>query len=135
MKAGFRSPSISKSLKARTTGKIKRSMAKSVNPFYGEKGIGFAKDPKKSIKNAAYHRITFGAGDVANAMRASKSPNVGETFGVSSGKPFWVVFILALALLIFGCLLLLKTWWGLAMAVSGIIVWIVQYATIGKAKQ
>ena len=34
MKFGFRKPSIKKSIKARTTGKIKRKMKKAFNPFY-----------------------------------------------------------------------------------------------------
>lgn len=134
MKAGFRSPSISKSLKARTTGKIKRSMAKSVNPFYGEKGIGFAKDPKKSIKNAAYHRITFGAGDVANAMRQDGYSGAGGASNNSPEKPFWTMFILALVLFISGCLILLKTWVGLAVSAAGVALWIVQYITSGSSR-
>lgn len=134
MKAGFRSPSISKSLKARTTGKIKRSMAKSVNPFYGEKGIGFAKDPKKSIKNAAYHRITFGAGDVANAMRPDGCLGAGGASNNSPEKPFWTMFILALVLFVSGCLLLLKTWVGLAVSAAGVALWIVQYLTSGSSR-
>lgn len=40
MKIGYRSPSLSKSLKARTTGKLKRQMKKTVNPFYGKKVWG-----------------------------------------------------------------------------------------------
>lgn len=135
MKAGFRSPSVSKSLKARTTGKIKRSMAKSVNPLYGKKGMGFVKNPERSIKNAAYHKITFGVGDVANAMRADKSSVADVNSIRSAGALFLIVFVLALAFLLSGCFLLLKTWWGLAVAIAGIIVWIIQYATIGKSKQ
>lgn len=37
MKIGLRKPSIKKSLKARTTGKLKRSIKSSVNPLYGKK--------------------------------------------------------------------------------------------------
>ena len=40
MKIGMRKPSIKKSLKARTTGKWKRQMKRTVNPFYGRKGMG-----------------------------------------------------------------------------------------------
>ncbi len=38
MKLGMRKPSLSKSLKAKTTGKLKRSIKKAVNPVYGKKG-------------------------------------------------------------------------------------------------
>lgn len=37
MKFGIRKPSIKKSIKARTTGKITRNIKKAVNPFYGKK--------------------------------------------------------------------------------------------------
>lgn len=37
MKFGIRKPSIKKSFKARTTGKIKRKAKKVINPFYGKK--------------------------------------------------------------------------------------------------
>ena len=64
MKIGFRTPSIKKSIRARTTGKLKRKIKKSINPFYGKKGIGFIKNPKKSIKNKIYKKTTFGIGDI-----------------------------------------------------------------------
>ena len=59
LKFGMRKPSIKKSFKARTTGKLKRKIKKSVNPLYGKKGMGFVKSPKKSIKNKIYHKTTF----------------------------------------------------------------------------
>ena len=48
MKFGFRTPSLKKSFKARTTGKIKRSIKKSINPMYGKKGMGYIKNPKRA---------------------------------------------------------------------------------------
>ena len=59
MKIGMRKPSLKKSLRARTTGKVKRKIKKSVNPLYGKKGMGFVKNPKKSIKNKVYNKTTF----------------------------------------------------------------------------
>ncbi|MDY2556706.1 hypothetical protein SOP65_14920 [Enterococcus faecalis] len=47
MKIGPRKPSIKKSIKARTTGKAKRSIKKATIPGYGKKGTGWIKDPKK----------------------------------------------------------------------------------------
>lgn len=38
MKFGMRKPNIKKSIKARTTGKIKRKVKKELNPLYGKKG-------------------------------------------------------------------------------------------------
>lgn len=59
MKFGFRKPNLLKSIKARTTGKIKRKIKRSLIPFYGKKGIGFISDPKKSIYNKIYHKTTI----------------------------------------------------------------------------
>lgn len=59
MKFGYRKPNFKKRIKARTTGKLKRKIKKSINPFYGKKGIGFIKNPKKSIKNKIYKKTTF----------------------------------------------------------------------------
>ena len=40
MKFGMRMPSIEKSLSSRTTGKLTRTIKKTVNPTYGKKGMG-----------------------------------------------------------------------------------------------
>lgn len=58
MKIGVRTPSLSKSLKARTTGRIKRQMKRAVNPLYGKKGMGFITNPEKAIYNKVYHKVT-----------------------------------------------------------------------------
>lgn len=60
MKFGIRKPNYKARFKARTTGKLKREMKRAVNPFYGKKGVGFIKDPSKSVKSAIYHRTTVG---------------------------------------------------------------------------
>jgi len=59
MKIGMRTPSIKKRVKARTTGKLKRKVKKATIPFYGKKGMGLIKNPKKSIYNRVYKRTTF----------------------------------------------------------------------------
>ena len=64
MKIGFRTPSIKKSFKDRTTGKLKRKIKKATNPFYGKKGMGYIKNPKRAIKNKVYRKTTFGIGDI-----------------------------------------------------------------------
>lgn len=58
MKFGIRKPSLKKSFKARTTGKIKRRVKKSVNPFYGKQGVGWAKSPKKAAYNKIYKKTS-----------------------------------------------------------------------------
>ena len=56
MKIGLRTPSLKKSFKARTTGRLKRKIKKATNPFYGKKGMGYIKNPTRAIKNKIYHK-------------------------------------------------------------------------------
>ena len=51
MKIGVRKPSLSKSLKAQTTSKLKRQVKRAIIPTYGQKGTGLIKDPKRAIYN------------------------------------------------------------------------------------
>jgi hypothetical protein len=64
MKIGPRKPSLKKSIKARTTGKIKRKAKSAVNPLYGKKGTGWIRNPKKAAYNKVYRKTTFGIGDL-----------------------------------------------------------------------
>lgn len=64
MNIGIRKPSIKKSVKAMTTGKAKREVKKAVNPLYGKKGVGLAKNPKRAVKNAVYKKTTVGVKDL-----------------------------------------------------------------------
>ena len=64
MKFGMRKPSIKKSFKARTTGRIKRSVKRSINPLYGKKGMGLINNPKKSVYNNFYKKTTVGLKDI-----------------------------------------------------------------------
>lgn len=59
MKIGIRKPSLKRSVKARTTGALKRKVKSEINPLYGKKGVGFIKDPKRSINNKIYKKTTF----------------------------------------------------------------------------
>lgn len=59
MKIGMRKPSLKKSFKAQTTGKLKRKMKKSINPLYGKKGMGWINNPKKAMYNKVYKKTTF----------------------------------------------------------------------------
>lgn len=64
MKFGFRKPSIKRSIKARTTGKLKRKMKSSIDPTYGKKGMGWVKNPKKAAYNKVYKKTSFGLRDI-----------------------------------------------------------------------
>ncbi|MRM77603.1 hypothetical protein GJI91_01380 [Lactococcus lactis subsp. cremoris] len=64
MKFGMRKPSITKSLKARTTTKYKRKVKKALIPGYGKKGMGWVKDPKKAAYNKVYKKTSFSLWDL-----------------------------------------------------------------------
>lgn len=64
MKFGFRTPSLKRSLKARTTGRAKRAVKKALIPGYGKKGAGWVKNPKKAAYNKVYNKTSFSIWDI-----------------------------------------------------------------------
>lgn len=64
MKFGLRKPSLKKSVKARTTGRLKREINGAINPFYGKKGMGWVRSPKKAMYNKVYNKTTFSILDI-----------------------------------------------------------------------
>ena len=64
MKFGLRTPSLKRSIKARTTGRLKRSVKKALIPGYGKKGMGWLKNPKKAAYNKVYNKTTFSIWDL-----------------------------------------------------------------------
>ena len=64
MRFGMRTPSIKKSIKARTTGKAKRAIKKAVIPGYGKKGIGWIKNTKRAAYDKVYKKTSFGIMDL-----------------------------------------------------------------------
>lgn len=64
MKFGFRTPSLKRSFKARTTGKAKRAVKKALIPGYGKKGSGWIKNPKKAAYNKVYNKTSFSLKDL-----------------------------------------------------------------------
>lgn len=64
MKFGIRTPSLKKSLKARTTGKVKRQVKKALIPGYGKKGMGWIKNPKEAAYNKVYNKTSFSLFDL-----------------------------------------------------------------------
>ena len=73
MKIGMRTPSPTRSLKARTTGRLKRAAKKSINPVYGHKGIGYLKNPERAVKNHIYHKLTV---DPLEGMKNAEMPDI-----------------------------------------------------------
>lgn len=113
MKIGVRTPSLKKSFKARTTGRINRTLKKSVNPLYGKKGMGYIKNPKKAIYNKAYHKLTVDPlkplknGSRNNTKRVASEPElVGYSFYKIETKEYicnkLMYILLAVFLGIFG---------------------------------
>lgn len=64
MKIGMRKPSLKRSIKARTTGRLKRKVKSTINPFYGKKGMGWVRNPKRALYNKVYHKTTFSIWDL-----------------------------------------------------------------------
>lgn len=77
----LRTPSPKKSFKAKTTGKLKRSAKKSI-PGYGQKGMGWVKDPKRAAYNHVYKKTTVGMKD----LKIPKSSN-------KENYDFWSTFL------------------------------------------
>lgn len=128
MKYGYRKPNVKARVKARTTGKVNRSIKRAVNPTYGKKGMGMIKDPKKAMYNRVYSRTTTdllssgssnhsgSSGDyssvamseVSSAPKANrKTGRVMIGFGVFFALGFFVAFnpvvlVIAAVLLFFG---------------------------------
>ncbi|MCR1848241.1 hypothetical protein NSA42_03025 [Paeniclostridium sordellii] len=64
MKNGIRKPSLKKIVSGRTTGRAKRTIKKSIIPGYGQKGMGWIRDPKKAAYNKIYNKTTFSIWDL-----------------------------------------------------------------------
>lgn len=75
MKIGVRKPNLKRSLKAKTTGKLKRSVKKATNPLYGKKGIGMIKDPEKAIRGKIYNTTTISLTSFNSKKKKRKSTN------------------------------------------------------------
>jgi phage protein len=113
VKIGVRTPSLKKSFKARTTGRLNRTLKKSVNPFYGKKGMGYIKNPEKAIYNKIYHKVTVDPlkplknGSRNNTKRtAPESEMVGYSFYKIETKEYncnkLIYILLAVFLGVFG---------------------------------
>lgn len=87
MKFGIRKPSLKRKIKAKTTGKMKRSLNKAIKPGYGKKGTGLLKDPKKSLYNKAYNKTSYSLFDIflgSTSSNAKSKNNDNYTETISS---------------------------------------------------
>lgn len=88
MKIGMRTPSLKRSISARTTGRAKRSFKRAINPVYGKKGRDYMNNPSKAIYNHVYHKVTVGANDAINAATTTHtSTNANGTHTGNTNKP------------------------------------------------
>lgn len=74
MKIGFRTPSLSRSIKARTSGRINRNMKSAVNPLYRKKGMGLLTDHEKAVYNKVYNKTSRPVFDERRFLKSSASP-------------------------------------------------------------
>lgn len=58
MRSLIKKPSLKKSFKARTTGRAKRAVKKSIVPGYGQKGMGIT-NPKRALYNKVYNATSI----------------------------------------------------------------------------
>ena len=64
MRSVIRKVSINKSIKARTTGALKRKVKSEINPLYSKKGIDYVTDPHKAVYNKIYNKTSFSIFDL-----------------------------------------------------------------------
>lgn len=89
MKIGVRTPNLKKSLKARTTGKVKRSVKRAVIPGYGKKGMGWVKNPKKAAYNKVYNKTTISVEDLVSSTSSKKDYNSYESLHFQQTPVFY----------------------------------------------
>lgn len=94
MKIGIRTPSLKKSFKARTTGRAKRAVKRSINPAYGKKGMGWVNDPKKAAYNKVYNKTTVSVKDLVKNDKTNESIS-------SEDIIYGIVGIIAIIIIIF----------------------------------
>lgn len=119
MKFGVRQPSLKKSISARTTGRAKRKLKRMVNPFYGKKGIGWVRNPKKALYNKVYRKTSVSSKKAASGI----------------GSLLALPFIAAFYIIWFSLLLV---WWVCVMVVNGIIAlveWIINLNADGEESE
>ena len=68
MKYGERTPSERKSERTRTSGRVTRSINRSVNPYYGKKGMGWVNNPRKEGYNKVYNQTSCSAVGIVVAI-------------------------------------------------------------------
>lgn len=125
MKVGMRTPSPSKSVSARTSGRITRSANKAVNPVYGKRGAGFVNDPKRAAYNSVYNRTTRSAFSKAETSRRENNIEVTGPVEYKAGT-LTILSILSVAFGIASATMILGNHflWGFLLCVVACIMMI-----------
>lgn len=88
VKFGIRKPSLKKSISARTTGQFKRKLKRAFNPYYGKKGMGWIRNPKKALYNKIYNKSTI---EIESIFKKKKRKKVATESNIIL-KPFiWII--------------------------------------------
>lgn len=123
MKVGLRKTSVKKSIKARTTGKAKRQIKKSVSPGYGKKGVGLIKDPKKSVYNKMYSKTTKSIFDDSGNHDKTTTPISSQYQQAGNiSTPAIVVTIISILLIIYGLYHALKGDLHFGRMIAGVFI-------------
>lgn len=116
MKYGVRKPNIKKSVKAKTTGKVKRQVKKSVNPLYGQKGMGVVNDPKKAAYNAVYNKTTVSAKDAISFATGEPETTSDDNVSVFSLIVTFFQLLFSIVQLVF--------WLAIVVGIIAFLIWI-----------
>lgn len=99
MKIGIRTPSLKKSFKARTTGRAKRAVKRSINPAYGKKGMGWINNPSKAAYNKVYNKTTVSAKDLVEGKSNNKSNS--SSSGICTAIAFIIILFIIFIFIFF----------------------------------
>lgn len=117
MKVGMRKPSIKKSIKASTTGRVKRTIKSNVNSLYGKKGMGYINNPEKAIYNKVYNKTTVGVNDVIRES-SDKSHIKQEPIGALGCIGLVIQLIVSVGQLVFYGILLVGLIWFIVQIIK-----------------
>ena len=89
----FREPSISKSISASTTGRVKRELMREIDPYYGKKGTGWIRNPEKALYNKIYRMRTIDSNKLYNQIyKAMKEKEELKAKGIVEEKKGSLLF-------------------------------------------
>ena len=134
----MRTPSLKKSLKARTTSKWKRQAKRAIIPGYGKKGVGWIKNPKKAMYNKVYHKTTFGLTDLLKPSKKRKKKTTNKQTSIKSTKKYGAKDYkeAGIVLIVIGAIFLfLFPPLGFFLFITGLITYIIGRLTTNRDKK